>query len=193
MGQYYTPYVERANGEKMTLYSWDYNNGLKLMEHSYVGNNFVDAVISLIDENPAKVAWVGDYSDGVGCPENVYKACWHGDDEDPYRVQPEVERPYFMDADHNYIKHGYFVNHTQKVYVDMAEYMTMNPPDKWDCVISPLPLLTCVGNGQGGGDYHKGAAMDMVGDWFMDEIEFTDEQPHEDYADITADVLFCED
>lgn len=192
MGQYYTPYIERENGEIMTLYSWDYDNGLKLMEHSWVGNNFVDAVTSLIENDPAHVGWVGDYSDAVGCPGDIYEACWCNSDEEPYKVQPEVERPYFLDKDGCWIKHGYYVNRTKHEYVDMAQYITMNKPDEWDGIVSPLPLLTCIGNGQGGGDYHSEIERGMVGYWFMDMIEYTEEQPGETYLNITMDVLFSE-
>jgi len=45
MGQYYKP----ISIDKMTfLYSHDYGNGLKLMEHSYIGNNLVNTVESLL-------------------------------------------------------------------------------------------------------------------------------------------------
>ena len=42
MGQYYIPIIKRNNGTFETYDSHDYDNGLKLMEHSYVGNSFVD-------------------------------------------------------------------------------------------------------------------------------------------------------
>ncbi len=46
MGQYYKP-INIDN--KQWLYSHEYNhNGLKLMEHSWIGNDFVGAVMSLM-------------------------------------------------------------------------------------------------------------------------------------------------
>ena len=45
MGQYYKP----VNTETLEhLYSHDYDNGLKLMEHSYQRNDFVTTVESLL-------------------------------------------------------------------------------------------------------------------------------------------------
>lgn len=188
MGQYYMPYVER-DGVKETVYSFDYDNGLKLMEHSWLGNNFVDAVISLIDNNPAKVGWVGDYSNDTDCPPDIYEFCWR-DDDNRHTVKPEVEEPYFY-KDGEYVKHGYFINHSKKEFVSMPEYIMWVKRNSWDMIVNPLPLLTCIGNGQGGGDYW-GSEMDMVGYWFMDSIEFTEMDPPEDYTDITLDVLFRE-
>ena len=45
LGQYYTP----VNIDTMEwVKSHDYGNGSKLMEHSYIGNNFVEAIEMLL-------------------------------------------------------------------------------------------------------------------------------------------------
>ena len=41
MGQYYQPLLIDDSGSMITAYSHDFDNGLKLMEHSWIGNNFV--------------------------------------------------------------------------------------------------------------------------------------------------------
>ncbi len=41
MGQYYKPICLDNELKEQWVYSHDYDNGLKLMEHSYVSNNFV--------------------------------------------------------------------------------------------------------------------------------------------------------
>lgn len=54
MGQYFLPAllkcqennVKNTEDVIMHFYSHDYNNGLKLMEHSWLGNTFVNAVCS---------------------------------------------------------------------------------------------------------------------------------------------------
>ena len=46
MGQYYMPTLIAEDGTVSTLYSHQYDNGLKLMEHSYIGNKFVNAVLT---------------------------------------------------------------------------------------------------------------------------------------------------
>ena len=71
MGQYYRPLLFRAdenNCNNSTLlasfYSWDYNSGLKLMEHSWVHNRLVCAVLCKIRElGKVRVVWGGDYAD----------------------------------------------------------------------------------------------------------------------------------
>ncbi len=60
MGQYYMPTLIAEDGSIRTLYSHAYDNGLKLMEHSYIGNDFVNAASTLIWQNPCRVAWIGD-------------------------------------------------------------------------------------------------------------------------------------
>ena len=49
MGQYYNAVILADNKKKVKawVYSRDFSNGLKLMEHSYIGNNFVSAFESL--------------------------------------------------------------------------------------------------------------------------------------------------
>ena len=73
MGQYYKPSILKTNYKlaknpvEVALYSWDFSNGLKLMEHSWAGNNLVGAFIHLIGENSPyygkPCVWAGDYAD----------------------------------------------------------------------------------------------------------------------------------
>ena len=65
MGQYYKAMVIGDHNKRYVLSSWDYENGSKLMEHSYFTNEFVGAVDSLLLGHPMRVAWIGDYSDDV--------------------------------------------------------------------------------------------------------------------------------
>lgn len=59
-----------------------------------------------------------------------------------------------------------------------AKAAGFNP--EWDegyvWVTHPLPLLTAIGNGRGGGDYH-GTNESMVGMWAMDLLSFTEDRP----------------
>lgn len=71
MGQYYLPMLFDAEGQNCTkksllatFYSHDFGNGLKLMEHSWVGNALVCAVLCKIKEFGAvRLLWGGDYAD----------------------------------------------------------------------------------------------------------------------------------
>jgi len=60
------------------LYSHNFDNGLKLMESSYIGNNFMEVVERLLSPNGAwhwcRLVWAGDYMDeGLFLPENAPK------------------------------------------------------------------------------------------------------------------------
>lgn len=58
------------DGTKRSALAHNFDNGLKLMEHSWVGNRFVNAVMYEMVDNPVRLAWVGDYSDSAivdGC------------------------------------------------------------------------------------------------------------------------------
>ena len=50
MGQYFKPVIiDKKDSKKVvaSLHAHDFFNGLKLMEHSYVGNNFVNTFATL--------------------------------------------------------------------------------------------------------------------------------------------------
>lgn len=204
MGQYYIPTILGPRyGISATFYSHDYDNGLKLMEHSYLGNNFVNAVSLKIYHQPMRVAWIGDYSNQP-YPEDDIK------EREPYQrklLKAEFMRIYnkVWNSDRNYKKikpeplggfespekfDGYYlINHTQETYVDLGEYERMNGHTEiwtdrngethscWE-VIHPLPLLTACGNDRGGGDYHEPYPdYDMIGRWAFDVIELASYKP----------------
>ena len=59
----------KSNPCLASLSPFDFGNSEKLMEHSYIGNSYVEAVMSLISDNSDlygyPFAWVGDYADEV--------------------------------------------------------------------------------------------------------------------------------
>lgn len=166
MGQYYKPINIDDN---QWLYSHDYGNGLKLMEHSWIGNNFVGAVMALMTEGGnwfrKRIVWAGDYYG-------------NNTDEVPYWKQVEKTHPIRPSAcmDETTQKKAILINHTKKLYVRYDELLTTKKcGNEW--IINPLPLLTACGNGRGGGDYYRHASSDIdkVGKWAGDvlSIEFT--------------------
>ena len=60
MGQYYTAVV--TQGDKTTLFKPDW---VKITEHSWVGNFFMDTVVSRLYNRKGRVAWVGDYTSDI--------------------------------------------------------------------------------------------------------------------------------
>lgn len=165
MGQYYIA----VNIDEMEhVNPHQYDNGLKLMEHSYIGNNFVEAVeFLLLDTGDAKgrwsgkrIVWAGDYAD----PEPI-------GDENLYTIIEGDGLKMLIEAvPENY---KYLINLDKKEYVDKSKCPKYG--DDWDAKIHPLPLLTVEGNGRGGGDY--GGNNDLVGSWARNRIALVKDIP----------------
>jgi hypothetical protein len=175
MGQYYHSAI--LADDKKTVVSWVYSHdikerfkgydgrmhtmgsGLKLMEHSYLRNKFVNTFESLILNNPQRVVWGGDYADNCdGLDTNVFDRC-----EDNLKVIPT----YAVKARES----RYIVNHTTRQFVDKTKVINNGG---WK--IHPLPLLTCEGNGRGGGDYR--IVDGCVGIWARDVISVQSTKPN---------------
>lgn len=194
MGQYYHPIILGKNRKsiKAWFYSHKYGNGLKLMEHSYVDNNFVNAVVNyLINNGGGRLVWAGDYADDekvrltmaetlpiwqkevaegrTTLSHTKFRAtsplCFKQTEQNLYSrctKKTEVE-----DYDTSYPQGAeFFVNHDKKEIIELYEVTT-------NCdgyQVHPLPLLTCEGNGRGGGDYW-GSNQRYVGTWARDFIQ----------------------
>ena len=151
MGQYYKP-INIENGQ--WLYSHDYGNGLKLMEHSWIGNEFVGAVMKLLTKggpwHKKPIVWCGDYFAEEG-EEDYYDSVKDGDKIMSAQCLSQEEQ---LDA--------VLVNHTTMQYVVYSKLT--GDSDGWQ--VNPLPLLTALGNGRGGGDYYPDCPdADKVGIW----------------------------
>jgi hypothetical protein len=218
MGQYYYP----TSIDKMEyLYSHDFDNGLKLMEHSYVGNHFVRAVEKLLSPKGAwhktRFCWAGDYMDaGLFLPEGTPLKCEEGYDitlhsvvreegKNAFERLVEIEKYDFSEWEKKKKlveeltkkwlktlprKGRYLVNHTKKLCLDLkAEDVDRGKDKHGDSIwnIHPLPLLTCSGNGRGGGDY-SGSKMNIVGTWAGDVISLE----HKPMYTLNKPILFSE-
>ena len=121
MGQYYTPVITKDNSIS-TFNSWDYENGLKLMEHSYIGNSFVETVLKQLFESQGHLAWVGDYAE-VGDVENPLQEKFiklGNEDNKEYLKKPIQVTP--LENSFNLI----FLNHSKKEYISIKEYVFNN-------------------------------------------------------------------
>ena len=73
MGQYYIAIIlgekdlSKQEIIRMYMHSWDYNNGAKLVEHSYINNEYVSTFEYQLTPNgmfyKSRVVWAGDYAD----------------------------------------------------------------------------------------------------------------------------------
>lgn len=193
MGQYYRPSILKKNWKlakqpvAATLLCYDYNNGAKLMEHSYIGNGLVRRIEFLL-ANEFKgypLVWCGDYADEVTTRTGehdvytdanrfIYKH-YDSDCDDTtakyYALKGII--PQLWDGKgafnpYQYIPYyKYLVNYTKKEYCVMPK----NKKGKWQ--VNPLPLLTCNSNGRGSGDY--GIEDERVGSWAFDRIGLTND------------------
>lgn len=186
MGQYYQPIIldEPIDGQhriKAFMYSHDYGSGLKLMEHSWMKNDFVQTFEKELSRRgkfyKSRVVWAGDYADEEPEKEiNLFSMC---DNEQDKKIKPRKTNT----KDYNFI-----VNHTKKLFVDKSKVPSV---DGW--TIHPLPLLTCEGNGLGGGDF-RGDEKEIVGSWARDVISIEKENPRfvsgtMDYEEMIFDLV----
>ena len=151
MGQYYLAVFLAEDGKYIRAFAspHNYNNGAKLIEHSYVGNTFMDAIEFMLSPSgmfyKSRLVWAGDYADPEESGDNIYTMAHQ--------------------AEHKMIdtnkKTGcrFILNHTKKLFINKDRLED----------IHPLSLLMCEGNGRGGGDYH-GSDEDKCGSWARDVI-----------------------
>ena len=149
----------------------------KLMEHSYVDNQFVDAITEeLINNGSAQIAWVGDYAD---LPDKYAKY-------NPWKRNGRTIK-YTTPTTKHVLSGKHIINLTKNQYINFDEYYEANhwketwtdhDGNKHESIwcIHPLPLLTACGNGLGGGDYH-GSCMDIIGKWAFDQISISPTLP----------------
>ena len=210
MGQYYLGYTKNEILKKEII--WKNPSGLKLMEHSYFGNNFVNGMCRELFGSPKRVAWVGDYADdfynyivkggdGYFNGDNsdkildIHKLVWNEN-----AIRTDLPTPF-----DNLDKYGlsdniyYLVNHSKQEYINLHKYLENQKKqydNEWDLFIHPLPLLTAIGNGMGGGDYHEQMNYEMVGYWFYDLISVASNAfiAPDEYKDVTntTDYQFVE-
>ena len=189
MGQYYTPIILKEDKKTPIgfAYSHDFGSGLKLMEHSWMKNDFVGFIESLLKRgmpfHKSSIVWAGDYADEEpfeSIPKQVIDSLvvsgydLAGLQKDGANLQSIAEhsapklRPNTHKIEdfkiHKASETRYLVNHDKKQFVDKTKVPTDS--DGWK--IHPLPLLTCEGNGRGGGDFR--GESDLVGSWARDTI-----------------------
>ena len=171
MGQYYkTVFIKKVrNGIRIIgwLHGHHYHTSVNL--GTQLGEKFVSAIEFQISPdgtypNGHRIVWAGDYSDNEkGSDINLNSMC-----TDDFILLFPVK-----DAS----EYRYIVNHSQKLFVDKENIEEYHP----------LPLLTCEGNGRGGGDYNGKDPQHLVGSWSRDMIAVTREPP-EGYLEVYFDL-----
>lgn len=198
MGQYYRAIVKKQNGRNIVYNRYVMRNGkpeymmAKLTEHSWWRNDFVNAVCLALYESKEKrrVAWIGDYAESY--LNSIDKDNFNGLKQK--QIDKLCERTWNCDGiavnPTDFTLDGKFiVNHTKQEYFAGTPYFEnscMRSQEYGDWCMHPLPLLTCIGNGLGGGDYHSpttDSTEEYIGTWAWDEISIEDKAPT-DYTEI---------
>jgi hypothetical protein len=184
MGQYYRP-ISLEKLECVSPYAFD--NGAKLIEHSWLPNEFVRSIETLIAEGGKwygdRIVWAGDYADpekdengndrtfeyeGRQLPLTLYRIT-----NDNAILPDKVKRPIYR----------YLINMDTKEFVDFKKV-----PDVDGWILHPLPFLTCEGNGQGGGDFYGKDPEGLVGKWARNRITISTRKP-KDHTELVFDLV----
>jgi hypothetical protein len=166
MGQYYLALILGEKGAHSTeiirqaLNPHHYNNGAKLVEHSYVGNEFMNAVEALLMPNApffkSRLVWAGDYADpepGLESEKTLYDIAYENPELFYTKQRTDQDMPLYV------------INHTKQLYFVKMKHGT-----------HPLSILTSEGNGRGGGDY-RGRDEELAGTWARDVISVENDKP----------------
>lgn len=224
MGQYYIPVVLNGTGGKVigSFSPYDYENGMKLMEHSYLGNKLVGSVVakalymSVSTGKTVTLAWVGDYAT---LEEDVRTGYYTGQNRDYERIFNRAQKAADnkvgrVPSDDEEIKKAFknidnvvFYNNIRKEKLSLQDYRKAQIANRLangtptyrdnpeDFIIHPIPLLTALGNGKGGGDY-EGTCMEWIGKWALHPLWIVPEgvpDPEGEWTDISNRILFEED
>ena len=184
------------------------STGLKLMEHSWVGNSFVGFIEELLTPNKTfhktRLVWAGDYADAEAFDTlsketvaDLLKDCHTLEELEARGVElysiASASTPRLlprMDTLQYKIlpaaQTRYIVNHDKKEFVDKNKCKASS----FGWKIHPLPLLTCEGNNRGGGDF-RGNEKDLVGRWSRDTIsvERSKRLIPKDFKEIVFDLV----
>ena len=167
MGAYYEATI---NNERYNTH--DVGCGLKLMEHAYIGNPYVETVMSILVDNPKELRWVCDYTEST-----------------PFDWD-ETNEVSFSDADCELPLAYYILNETKGLSIDIAKLITLHA--NREMMIHPLPILCNSEEGSmGGGDLHRDESQRAT--WCGDIITITFKAPDTTiFTDVTEDVVFTE-
>ena len=201
MGQYYQIIILaeqpiRATGEptaeeliesteiiRLALRPHKYQQGPKITEHSYIGNQLTGLAEYLLSPlgmfYKSRLVWAGDYADSE--PQTR---------QNLYHMAHEPQLLFSCSKDFNSEEYRYIVNHTKHEFVDKQRCLEQHGDDYDGLVIHPLPLLVSEGNGRGSGDY-SGPGEDDCGRWARDVIslERTPPKPEKGFIEFISKFM----
>ena len=169
---------EPAEIIRLAINPHNYRQGAKIMEHSYIGNDFVSLAEYMLSPlgmfYKSRLVWAGDYADTE--PQTR---------QNLYHMAREPQLLFSCSKDFSQADYRYIVNHTKREFVDKQLCSERYGNDYDGLIVHPLPLLVSEGNGRGGGDYW-GPSEDDCGRWARDIIsmERTRPSPEKGYTEL---------
>ena len=175
MGQYFKACNIQT---KECITTWDFNEYAKLIEHSWIGNRFVNVAEKLLASGGQwfgqAMVWSGDYADNETETDlNLYDICAEN------AIKPSSGK---------YRYYRYLINKTKNEFVDLDKVPISSICENEEYRLHPLPLLTCEGNKRGGGDFYGEDPTNLIGSWARCVIEPTKRKPTADFSEIIFDL-----
>lgn len=162
MGQYYKA-VNMDKKEYVRPHAYD--NGAKLLEHSYIKNDFLGVVTTLLKKEwkGDRVIWLGDYFEKDENPDIPLN--W-SEIESWDEITPKAIT----------VNKGFLNNISKKISIDLSKVTAQYDLDDPGYKMHPLSILTACGNGRGGGDLNddKHYLTKLAGTWAGDNLSVTD-------------------
>jgi len=172
MGAYYMACVGKTR-----YCTHELGNGLKLMEHSYLNNNYCEAIEWKLLNKKKSLVWLCDYHE----KDMMTELTWNNTKEGSIKEAPDTY------TEHSPVK--YIINHSIQMYFEKQELSKLLENEEW--MIHPLPILTNSDDGaMGGGDYHEDDSR--RGTWCGHTIEVRTSDVPSSYKNITKDCIFKE-
>lgn len=190
MGQYH--FLTNIDKQITVDHNFDLIGGMKLMEHSYVGNPLAVYLRKQLNKNwrGDRVLQIGDYcgiEDGTTTQDIIKSLVDRGELKVAENNDKSVELPkQLVKIPKTYEKtdrrnYRYVANIDKKEYIDLERaipdyiYADVTEGSKVGEIgcrcVDPVLLLIDCGNDQGGGDYHDGCInYDKVGYWAGDHL-----------------------
>ena len=162
---------------RLALNPHNYQQGSKITEHSYIGNELVSLAEYMISPlgmfYKSRLVWAGDYADSE--PQTR---------QNLYHMSSDPQLLFNCSKKFCSEKYRYIVNHTKREFVDKQRCLEQYGDDYDGLVVHPLPHLVSEGNGRGSGDY-TGPGEDDCGRWARDIISMERTHP-------TREKGYCE-
>ncbi len=166
----------------------EYRTSDRLIDHARIGDKFVNSICEKIYNShfPVRLIWLGNkshrlmdspvcFANGIS-PIKIKHYCFKYWNKDVYTTSAVASDFSIIDK--------FIVNHSKRIYFYGAKYYK-NSVVNGIC-FNPIPLLTCIGNGLGDGDYNhptEDSNFNLIGSWAWDDLSIYHEPPA-DYTEI---------